>query len=132
MGFSAIVLGQDDFFRLPPRSNHARRMEDISWVGPGEVRLDRLSEVVAALVAQPADPVDKPLVIFDADRITEEEVPPGPWHVVIAGGTSARAGDDGPLWDVVVIGAGPAGAMAACAVAGPSSSNSARRRRSPT
>ncbi|RLB53314.1 MAG: adenylylsulfate kinase, partial [Deltaproteobacteria bacterium] len=28
-----VILGQDDYFKLPPRSNHERRLEDISWVG---------------------------------------------------------------------------------------------------
>ena len=39
-GKRALVLGQDDYFKLPPKSNHNRRLEGIDWVGPGEVRLD--------------------------------------------------------------------------------------------
>ena len=40
-----VVLQQDDYFRLPPKSNHQKRLDDILWVGTGEVRLD-LSESV--------------------------------------------------------------------------------------
>ena len=48
-GRSSVILGQDDYFKLPPRTNHARRLEEIDWVGPGEVWLDLLDAHAHAL-----------------------------------------------------------------------------------
>ena len=33
-GVKSIVLGQDDYFHLPPKLNDARRREDPEWLGP--------------------------------------------------------------------------------------------------
>jgi len=86
-GLLALVLGQDDYFVLPPRSNDAARRRDITWVGPGEVRLDLLDRHLAA-VRDGATELTKPLVIYADDVITEETVPvPGDVRVVIAEGT---------------------------------------------
>lgn len=86
-GKSSLVLGQDDYFKLPPASNHRRRQDGLDWVGPGEVRLDLLDEHVAWLKRRPDEPLEKPLVHFDDDRIATEVVPPGRRDVVIAEGT---------------------------------------------
>ena len=86
-GQTSIVLGQDDYFRLPPKSNHRRRQDDLGWVGPGEVRLDLLEEHLGHLRQHPDAPLEKPLVHFDEDRIGAEIVPPGRRDVVIAEGT---------------------------------------------
>ena len=48
VGIGGVVLGQDDYFVLPPRSNDQVRREDIRWVGPREVQLDLLDEHLAA------------------------------------------------------------------------------------
>lgn len=83
---ATVVLQQDDYFVLPPKSNDARRREDIAWVGTQEVRLDRLdSHLVAALGG--ATSVDKPLVIYEEDRVVEETLEFGNAKVVIAEGT---------------------------------------------
>ncbi len=42
LGSRTYVLHMDDYFRLPPVPTHARREEDLGWVGLGEVHLDRL------------------------------------------------------------------------------------------
>ncbi|MDZ7852604.1 MAG: hypothetical protein U5L98_08170 [Halomonas sp.] len=47
-GFRADVLQQDDYFVLPPKSNDAKRREDITWVGGQEVRTELLDEHLAA------------------------------------------------------------------------------------
>jgi uridine kinase len=88
-GYRVIVLGQDDYFRLPPHSNHRKRMEDIGWVGPGEVRLDLMAEHLRELTdpaGSAALQLNKPLVYFEEDRIGSETVN-GPVDVVIAEGT---------------------------------------------
>jgi len=85
-GYNVVLLGQDDYFRLPPKTNAKKREEDISWVGPGEVRLDLLDEHVRKL-KQGAVGLEKPLVYFDEDRIGEEKISGGPFDVVVIEGT---------------------------------------------
>jgi uridine kinase len=86
-GKIAMVLGQDDYFKLPPKSNHEKRLQDISWVGPGEVRLDLLDENITNLKEHPDRPVKKPLVYFTENRIDSETVEPKKRDVIIAEGT---------------------------------------------
>lgn len=85
-GLRAVVLGQDDYFVLPPKSNDARRRQDIGWVGSQEVRLDLLDAHLAAVRAGAAS-VTKPLVIYDEDRVTDEVLDLGGVQVAIAEGT---------------------------------------------
>ncbi len=67
----AIVLQQDDYYVLPPKSNDAARRANFCWVGPTEVRLDLLDEHLAAAQAG-ANSIVKPLVLYDENRISEE------------------------------------------------------------
>ena len=85
-GRKCLILCQDDYFRLPPKSNHRRRKADISWVGLGEVRLDLMEAHVAALKDHPDKPLSKPLVNFDEDRIGCEIIERGIRDVVIVEG----------------------------------------------
>ncbi len=86
IGKRVLILGQDDYFALPPKSNSARRLEGIGWVGPGEVRLDLLDEHLAA--AKRGDTsITKPLVHFEENMIDEEIVSLEGVNVVIAEGT---------------------------------------------
>ena len=64
-GRLSMVLHQDDYFRLPPRANHAHRELTVAHVGPHEVDLDRMSSVIRAFRA--GDAVDVPEVDYDAD-----------------------------------------------------------------
>jgi len=86
-GRRCVILAQDDYFHLPPRSNHDRRLEQFDWVGPGEVRLGLLDEHVALLKSGSRERLTKPLVYFEENRIGEEILPPGPYDVVIVEGT---------------------------------------------
>ena len=86
-GKKALVLGQDDYFKLPPRSNHERRQEDISWVGLGEVKLDLLDEHLDRLRGRDGKPLTKPLVYFEENEVREETVDGGPYDLVVAEGT---------------------------------------------
>ena len=85
-GLKVVVLGQDDYFKLPPKTNHRKRQEDISWVGPQEVKLDLLDEHVV-LLKTTDKPVEKPLVYFKEDRIGHEILPAGPYDMVVVEGT---------------------------------------------
>lgn len=86
-GARCIVLGQDDYFKLPPKSNHSKRQQDISWVGPQEVKLDLLDAHVADLKSRQAQAVIKPLVYFEENRIGQEKLASGPYDLVIVEGT---------------------------------------------
>jgi len=86
LGLKAAILGQDDYFRLPPRSNAKKRREDIRWVGMGEVQLDLMDQHLRQ--AKEGTPsIVKPLVFFEEDRIGEETINLKDVDVLIAEGT---------------------------------------------
>ncbi len=82
----AGILQQDDYFVLPPRSNDARRRQEIAWVGPGEVRLDLMDEHLLAFV-RGAQTLKKPLVIYAEDLIDTETMDCRGLSVLIVEGT---------------------------------------------
>ena len=81
----AVVLQQDDYYVLPPKSNDAARRANFCWVGTTEVRLDLLDSHLEAAQTG-ASSIVKPLVIYDEDRIDEETVSFEGANVVIAEG----------------------------------------------
>jgi uridine kinase len=86
-GIRSVILGQDDYFVLPPKSNDLRRRQDPEWLGPHvEVRLDLLEQNLL-LAIQGAGEVTKPLVDYDANTIGQETVPLDGIQVLIAEGT---------------------------------------------
>ncbi len=85
-GKTCLILQQDDYFVYPPKTNDRTRRADINWVGPQEVHLDLLSEHLKAFKdAVPA--LEKPLVIYEEDRVTSERLDTGDAEVAIAEGT---------------------------------------------
>jgi uridine kinase len=85
-GFNVVILGQDDYFKLPPESNSRKRKEDISWVGLNEVRLDLMDEHLAQAKAG-AEEITRPDVIFDEDKIGSKTISLKGVDVIIAEGT---------------------------------------------
>jgi uridine kinase len=86
-GLKSVILGQDDYFVLPPRSNDARRRADPDWLGPHhEVRLDVLQSNVNAARAG-ARSIEKPLIDYEANEIGTETMPLEGAAVVIVEGT---------------------------------------------
>lgn len=85
-GLGVLVLQQDDYFHLPPKTNDRRRRESIDWVGPSEVDLRRLEENLRALRSG-ARSLVKPLVDYDADTIFEEALATRGLQFVIVEGT---------------------------------------------
>ncbi len=64
---TSVVLGQDDYFVLPPKSNDARRRADPEWLGPHvEVRFDLLQANVDAALAG-ASEIEKPVIDYDGE-----------------------------------------------------------------
>jgi uridine kinase len=82
----SIILQQDDYFVYPPKTNENMRRKDIGHVGMSEVHLDLLDGNLKDAVSGKGT-ITKPLVIFDEDRITEEQVNLEGIEVVIVEGT---------------------------------------------
>lgn len=85
-GHKAVILSQDDYFRLPPISNDAYRRQHLEWVGPGEVDLALMDDHLAAALAGAAE-LHKPLIIYTDDLITEEVLRLDGVDVILAEGT---------------------------------------------
>lgn len=88
LGIKGYIFHGDDYFKLPPASNHQKRLEDISWVGPQEVNLDHLDKDVQSFKAN-KDSVIKPLVNYKENRITSEIINPNSFDFCIVEGTYA-------------------------------------------
>ncbi len=84
-GVTACVLQQDDYYVLPPEFNAAARRANFAWVGTTEVKLDLISDHLAA-AKEGAEAIRKPLVIYDDNQISEETVSLEDVEVVIAEG----------------------------------------------
>ena len=83
----SILLGQDDYFVLPPRSNDTKRREDPEWLGPHvEVKLDLLEQNLKDAICGKKE-IIKPLVNYDDNSIGSEVVSLEGVKVVIAEGT---------------------------------------------
>ena len=85
-GIKSIILQQDDYFVYPPKTNAKMRRKDIGHVGLSEVRLALLDENLKD-ITEGKSKIEKPLVIFDEDRITKETVELRGIKTVIVDGT---------------------------------------------
>jgi uridine kinase len=90
-GVKAIVIQQDDYFLLPPKTNHRKRLEDFAWVGPGEVRLGLLDEHLGRARDASVNELEKPLSLFEEDKLTTETVPLRGVKLIIVEGTYATS-----------------------------------------
>ena len=83
----SLLLQQDDFFKLPPRSNHENRLKDIQKnVGPNEVHIDKLQEIVNAFRKGEKE-CTKPTVNYDLNIIDQEKITLNLVKVLIIEGT---------------------------------------------
>jgi len=86
-GIKSVLLGQDDYFVLPPKSNDLKRRENPEWLGPHvEVRLDVLEQNLLNAI-QGKREIVKPLVDYDSNTIEEETINLDGIKVLIAEGT---------------------------------------------
>lgn len=86
-GIKSVILAQDDYFILPPKSNNTKRHEDPDWLGPHvEVNLVVLDQNLKNAI-QGKNEITKPLVDYDANTIDEETICLEGVQVVIAEGT---------------------------------------------
>lgn len=85
-GFRPQVIYQDDYFVRPPRTNHEFRLLDIdAHVGPQEVRLDLITEHIAAFRA--GHDVEAPLVDYPGNRFVSQPLPLSTSDVLVVEGT---------------------------------------------
>lgn len=83
----SIVLGQDDYFHLPPKSNDAKRREDPEWLGPHiEVNLDVLEDNIKDAICGKKT-ITKPLIDYNKNIKVEETIDLSNIDVIIAEGT---------------------------------------------
>jgi len=86
-GIKSVLLGQDDYFVLPPKSNDAKRREDPEWLGPHiEVKLDVLEQNLKDAI-HGAKQITKPLVDYNKNSVEEETISLEGVKVIIAEGT---------------------------------------------
>ena len=86
-GITSVLLGQDDYFVLPPKSNDAKRREDPEWLGPHvEIKLDVLEQNLVNAI-QGKKEIIKPLVDYDSNTIEDEIINLDGIKVLIAEGT---------------------------------------------
>lgn len=76
----------DDYFILPPKDNHNKRLEDISNVGVAEVNLERLDKDLSKFLSS-KEKLKKPLVNYQENTINQEIIYPNDFHFCIVEGT---------------------------------------------
>ena len=72
-GIPSLILQQDDYFHLPPKSNHNERLQHIEKVGPDEVNLDLLNSHIHQFHKGSAN-IQKPLVDYEQNTILQETI----------------------------------------------------------
>ena len=89
-GLKCFIFQQDDYFVYPPKTNAKTREKDINWVGVKEVKLDLIDEELK-MIGDGQTKIEKPLVIFEEDRIDKETVDLADADVIIVEGTYTTA-----------------------------------------
>lgn len=86
-GVKSVVLAQDDYFHLPPKSNDLKRKEDPEWLGPHtEIKFDILENNLKDAINW-KDEITKPLIDYNQNSVEEMKVNLIGIKVVIAEGT---------------------------------------------
>jgi uridine kinase len=85
-GYRAGILQQDDYFVFPPKTNHEMRRRNLEQVGVYEVKLDLLDSNLRSF-KRGESPIYKPLLVYEEDRLTAEEMDVHDLVVLIAEGT---------------------------------------------
>ncbi len=85
-GIPTGILHQDDYFHLPPRTNHENRCLDLRNVGPHEVNLDLLQSHIDAFRAG-RDDVTAPQVDYPSNRMVTQRLDFANTQLLILEGT---------------------------------------------
>ena len=92
-GLRALVLNQDNYFFLPPRTNHEHRIESLDNVGVHEVNLALIASHIAAFRAGASDVV-APLVDYPGNRFMTQTFNFAKFELLIVEGTYVLQLDD--------------------------------------
>jgi uridine kinase len=87
-GIRAGILHQDDYFYLPPKTNHAKREENISCVGVQEVNVELLQLHINSF-KKGFGTLEKPLMHYPENKVVQETVDMATWDTLIVEGTYA-------------------------------------------
>ena len=66
-GKKAVLISQDEYFHLPPRQNHNKRVEDFEWIGLGEVDWKLLNGVIDQVLDPAVAVVEVPEMDWELD-----------------------------------------------------------------
>jgi uridine kinase len=87
LGIKTLILGQDDYFFLPPELNSGKRRTNSDWLGPHiEVNLDLLEQNLVEAI-QGKSEISKPLIDYNANTIETQMINLEGVKVIIAEGT---------------------------------------------
>lgn len=82
----SLVLQMDDYFKLPPKTNHENRLKSLDNVGILEVDLEKLSQNIKDFKTESAE-IEKPLVYYSENLISSEKIDTSGYEVIIVEGT---------------------------------------------
>ncbi len=82
----SIVLQMDDYFKLPPKTNHENRLKSLDNVGIHEVDLEKLAQNITSFKNGDSE-IEKPLVDYNENSIGTEKIYASGYDVVIVEGT---------------------------------------------
>jgi len=85
-GYHSYIFHMDDYFRLPPTSNHNQRVESLDYVGSQEVDLALLDSHIQE-IKNGVKELYKPLVHYKENEIRTEYVKLDGLKVIIVEGT---------------------------------------------
>jgi uridine kinase len=86
IGKTALILHLDDYFKLPPKTNHENRLQNIETVGASEVNMPLLQENLNTFKSGKAE-MYRPLVNYKLDQILAENIPLQSYDCLIVEGT---------------------------------------------
>ena len=86
LNLKGFMFHLDDYFILPPKDNHNKRLEDISNVGVQEVNLELLDKDLSKF-SRSKEKLKKPLVNYQENTINQEIIYPNDYHFCIVEGT---------------------------------------------
>ena len=86
-GKKAVLISQDEYFHLPPRQNHNKRVEDFDWIGLGEVDWKLLNRVVDQVLNPEFTEVQVPEMNWELDTKVWKTLKAEEVDVIVVEGT---------------------------------------------
>ena len=86
-GKKAVLISQDEYFHLPPRQNHNKRVEHFEWIGLGEVDWKLLNGVIDQVLDPEVASVEVPEMDWELDTKEWKTMEANEVDVVVIEGT---------------------------------------------